>query len=60
MTKEKYIYSYKDTTKFKASLISKLQLLDIDINYNEKKYENLKIYYEVEYYPLDDNFSPII
>lgn len=60
MTKEKYIYSYKDTTKFKASLTSKLQLLDIDINYNEKKYENLKIYYEVEYYPLDDNFSPII
>ena len=59
LTSEKYIYSYKDTTKFKSSLTTKLQLLDIDVNYNEKKYDNLKIYYEVEYYSLDDNFCPI-
>lgn len=59
LTKEKYIYSYKDMTRFKSSLTTKLQVLDIDINYNHKKYDNLKIYYEVEYYPLDDNFVPI-
>lgn len=59
LTKEKYVYSYKDMTKFKTSLTTKLQVLDIDINYNHKKYDNLKIYYEVEYYPLDDNFAPI-
>lgn len=59
LTKEKYIYSYKDMTKFKTSLTTKLQVLDIEINYNQKKYDNLKIYYEVEYYPLDDNFVPI-
>ena len=60
LTKEKYIYSYRDMTKFKSSLTTKLQVLDIDINYNQKKFDNFKIYYEVEYYPLDDNFSPII
>ena len=36
----------------KTNLKSKIKVLDIDISYNEKKYVNLKIHYEVEYCPI--------
>lgn len=56
LSNEKYVYSYKDHAHFKTKLTSKLQILDIEISYDKSKYDNLKIFYEVEYFPLDDNF----
>ena len=57
LSNEKYVYSYKDQTHFKTKLTSKLQILDVEISYDTSKYDNLKIFYEVEYFPLDDDYT---
>jgi hypothetical protein len=52
MLTDNYVYSYSDTNNFNLKLFSNLKLLNIDLTYNNNKYNNIKIEYDVEYYPI--------
>ena len=51
----KYVYNYLDKTCFSVDLSAQLQLLNINFAYNSNKYENLKIEYDVIYFPFTGN-----
>ena len=50
---DKFTYSYTDTNDIKYKAFTNLKLFTIKCEYNNKQFENLKINYEIEYYPLD-------
>lgn len=52
LVSDKYTYEHSEFKILKTSIMSKLQLLDIAVNYNDEEYTNIRIHYEIEYYPL--------
>ena len=52
LVSDKYTYEHTEFKILKTSIMSKLQLLDIAVNYNDEEYTNIRIHYEIEYYPL--------
>lgn len=70
-----YVYNYVDKKCCSMELSAQLQLLNINFEYNSSKYENLKIEYDVKYFPFigdlgipreldnpneDDTFTPAL
>ncbi len=52
LVSDKYTYEHSEFKLLKANILSKLQMLDISVNYNDEEYTNIRIHYEIEYYPL--------
>jgi len=48
---DEYVYINKETQLFKFKFIESIAKLDLSISYDWEKYQNLKIKYEIEYYP---------
>jgi hypothetical protein len=61
LVSDKYTYEHSEFKLLKANILSKLQMLDISVNYNDEEYTNIRIHYEIEYYPLqmDDTSSKL-
>jgi len=47
-----YVYHYTDSHDISSEFIAKLQVLNIDFNYDKKKYDNFSLEYNITYYPL--------
>lgn len=56
---DKYIYHNKEMKLFKAKFINKLKFLELSVDYDWEKLKDLKIEYEIEYYPLDKDESSL-
>ena len=54
LSKDKYIYHNKEIKIFKTKFVNKLKFLKLSIDYDWEKLKDLKIEYEIEYLPLDD------
>ena len=61
LVSDKYTYEHSEFKLLKTNILSKLQMLDISVNYNDEEYTNIRIHYEIEYYPLqmDDTSSKL-
>ena len=54
LSTDKYIYHNKEIKIFKTKFINKLKVLELSIDYDWEKFKDLKIEYEINYFPLDD------
>jgi hypothetical protein len=50
---DKFTYTYSNTNNLKRQLFASLQLLEINCDYKKHNFENLKINYAIDYYPLE-------
>ena len=48
----RYIYNFTNSHDINLELISRLHVLGIDFNYNNNKYENFSLEYNIVYYPM--------
>ena len=47
-----YVYHFTNSHDISLELISRLHVLGIDFNYNNNKYENFSLEYNIVYYPM--------
>ena len=52
MVFDRYTYHNTEQKLFSTKFLNSLRLLDISVEYDWKKIQNLQIHYEIEYYPL--------
>jgi len=55
LEKDKYTFTNSSSINFKASLKSKLEIINIGFNYSNDDLNNLNISYEIDYHPLNNN-----
>jgi hypothetical protein len=48
----RYVYHFTNSNYISLEFISRLHVLGIDFNYNNNKYENLSLEYNIVYYPI--------
>ena len=47
-----YVYHFTNSHDISLEFISRLYVLGIDFNYNNNKYENFSLEYNIVYYPM--------